>query len=126
MSQNKDRQPREQTPVAIPPFEVAEKPDLRSVFVSGVFGGLDPTDGRVLCYNSRLKPKNDDERPGGLKVGKIVHEPQVELHMSPSTFKSVAKWMADKVAQYEAVFGKIPEGPAGQGGDGDPTVPGYS
>jgi hypothetical protein len=111
--------------VAIPTIEVGEKSDFKSVFVTGVYGGLDPGDGRMIVYQARLKPKPDEDRPGELKVGKWLFELQAELHMSPATFKSFAKWMAENVDRYEKTFGPIPDKPVDLKQQSPEKVEGY-
>ena len=37
----------------------------------------------------------------------INQEVQAEIHMSPTTFKSIALWMMKNVEKYEEVFGEI-------------------
>ena len=72
-----------------------------------MFGGLDPNDARIIFYCDRVEPEMDKNRPGGMRT-KVVHrELQVEVHMSPLQFKTIAKFMTDRVNRLEQRLGKI-------------------
>jgi hypothetical protein len=109
MSRN---QPRVITP---PEFEDVQSPDFRYVYVTGVFGGLDPNDGKMIFYLDRLIPETTN-RPhiGALEMRKILRELQVEIHMSPTQFKNIYLWMQKHITRYEDTFGEIPLGPRQQ------------
>jgi hypothetical protein len=95
----------------VPPrFEDTKSPDYKYVYATGVFGGLDPNDGRLIFFLDRLEPEtvNEPPLPGSQKVKKIVRELQVEIHVSPGQFKSIWKWMGDHIKRYEEMFGEIP------------------
>jgi hypothetical protein len=76
-----------------PKIEVTERPDYKVVYASGVFGGLDPHDSRIIFFLDRLKPKMKSGDKGAMELEKVERELQVEVHMSPHQFISVAKWM---------------------------------
>jgi hypothetical protein len=82
-------------------IEMSENPAYRAVYASGVFGGLDPNDGRVIFFLDRIKPKMRSEPKGAMDLEKINRELQVEIHMSPPQFASVAKWMMEHVQRFE-------------------------
>ncbi len=96
------------------PIVVTESPGHRPVYASGVFGGLDPHDGRIVFFLDRIKPKMKSEPKGAMTLEKIERELQVEVHMSPSQFASVAKWMMGHVQHFEKTIktGKRKEGPS--------------
>jgi len=83
------------------PIEISESPGYRPVYASGVFGGLDPHDGRIVFFLDRIKPKMKSDPKGAMELEKIDRELQVEVHMSPPQFASVAKWMMEHVQQFE-------------------------
>jgi hypothetical protein len=83
-----------------PKIEVAESPDFRVVYASGVFGGLDPNDSRIIFFLDRLKPKIKSGGKGRMELDKVEREMQVEVHMSPHQFMAVAKWMADHAQRF--------------------------
>jgi hypothetical protein len=76
----------------VPLIEVTESRDYRVVYASGVFGGLDPNDGRMIFFLDRLKPKVKRGK-STMELDRISRELQVEVHMSPNQFMSIAKWM---------------------------------
>ncbi|UCD73520.1 MAG: hypothetical protein JSW01_02430 [Candidatus Bathyarchaeota archaeon] len=88
-------------------FRVEEADYFRMIYVENVFGGLDPGGGRMIFYVDRRKPKTTDEPIGGLEMEEIVHELQIELRMSPASFKSIAEWMTKHVEAAEKQFGPI-------------------
>lgn len=83
-----------------PKIEISENPDYKAVYASGVFGGLDPHDGRIIFFMDRIKPKMVDEPRGAMDLEKINRELQVEVHLSPSQFASVARWMTEHVERF--------------------------
>jgi len=94
-----------------PEFEDAKSPDYRYVYATGVFGGLDPNDGRMIFYLDRVEPETMKKPIGRQKVKKIIRELQVEVHVSPSQYKNIARWMMRNVRQFEDFFGPIPMEP---------------
>ncbi|MBN2330676.1 MAG: hypothetical protein JXC85_02575 [Candidatus Aenigmarchaeota archaeon] len=82
-------------------LEISQSQDYRAVYASGVFGGLDPHDGRIIFFLDRIMPKIKSEPKGAMELEKINRELQVEVHMSPSQFASVAKWMTEHVRLFE-------------------------
>jgi hypothetical protein len=109
-------------PTRIPPrFEITKSPNFKVIFASGVFGGLNPNDGQMIFYLDRFEPEMVSDQPGRVRLTKINREFQVELHMTPSQFKSISQWMARHVQTYEQKFGEIPLGPR-QDDEGNPLV----
>jgi hypothetical protein len=39
----------------------------------------------------------------------------MEVHMTPTQFRSIAMWMNDHIKRYEDMFGPIPMAPKGEG-----------
>jgi hypothetical protein len=104
-------QKKPQEMMRIPKFEDTKSPNFAYIFVTGVFGGLDPNDGRMIFYLDRLEPETlNQPNPGNQVIKKVVRESQVEVHMSPSQFKTIAIWMSNHVQKYEELFGQIPMG----------------
>lgn len=85
--------------VSPPEMKISKHDEYRVVAATGVFGGLIPAEGQIIFYTERLEPKSDSA--GKLSVGCIVREMQVEVHMSPTTFKSIAEWMSKHVKEFE-------------------------
>lgn len=95
--------------VVIPPtFEDAKSEQYRHVFATGVFGGINPVDAQIIFFLDRPEPETvSTPLPGSLKLKQIVRELQVEVHMTPTAFKTVADWMNKHIEQYEKIFGPI-------------------
>lgn len=86
--------------VSPPEIKISKQPEYRIVAATGVFGGLvGPAEGRLIFYLDRLEPKSDTA--GKLSLGSVNRELQVEVHVCPSTFKSIAEWMAKHVKEFE-------------------------
>ena len=84
-----------------PKFEITERSDYNVVYASGVFGGLDPNDGRIIFFLDRIRPKMRKEPGGAMDLEKINRELQVEIHLPPPQFASVARWMMAHVERFE-------------------------
>lgn len=88
-----------------PPIRIKYE-NVPSFHITGVFGGLDPVEGRIAFFNVRLIPQEGDQ-PGSLQTGEVHQEYVAEVKMSPMAFKSIANWMNRKLTQYEERFGEI-------------------
>ncbi len=86
--------------VRVPKIEITESGDFRAVYASGVFGGLDPNDGRMIFFLDRIKPKMKTGKKNVMQLEKVNRELQVEVHMSPNQFLSVAKWMHEHAQKF--------------------------
>jgi len=86
--------------VKTPKMVVTESPDYKVTYASGVFGGLDPNDGRMIFFLDRLRPKMKKGGKGSMELDRIDRELQVEVHMSPAQFISAAKWMNDHAQKF--------------------------
>jgi hypothetical protein len=106
---------KQETPSVTLEFEETKSQNFGYVYANGVFGGLDPTGGRMTFYLDRFEMKTPNEpTPGAKVVKKIIRERQVEVNMSPTIFKSAALWMSEHVKRYEEMFGTIPMQPKEQ------------
>ena len=99
----------------IPEFEIRESENFKVIYTMGAFGGLAPNDGRIIFYVDLLKTKPVTGEPGKEELDKVIRERQIEVHMSPATWKSMAKWMMSHVESLEKQIGTIPEGPKSAG-----------
>jgi hypothetical protein len=97
--------------VVAPKFEDSKSPSFMYVFSTGVLGTLDPNDGRMTFFLDRIEPETVSDPPGASRIKKVVRELQVEVHMTPTQFKSIALWMIKNVEEYEKMFGTIPMEP---------------
>jgi len=82
-----------------PQIRMSKHPEYRIVAASGVFGGLHPVGGQVIFYTDRFEPTSDSM--GKLSLGSVNRELQVEIHVSPAVFKSIAEWMTNHVKDFE-------------------------
>ena len=92
--------------VKTPDFIITKIKDLPISYTTGVVGGLKPNDAHILFIADRVELVAA-EMPGTQKIKAINQEVQAEVHMSPTTFKSIALWMMKNVEKYEEVFGEI-------------------
>ena len=91
---------KEEAAEKAPRFEITECPGFRPIYASGVFGGLDPNDGRIIFFLDRIRPKMKGKPSGGMELDGINRELQVEVHMTPPQFMSVAKWMSEHADRF--------------------------
>jgi hypothetical protein len=104
---SRERKQAQQPRPFYPDYEVKKADDYKLVYATGMFGGLDPNDARIIFYCDRVEPEMDKNRPGGMRT-KVVHrELQVEIHMSPLQFKTIARFMNDRVKRLEKRFGEL-------------------
>lgn len=106
MSKKSSQRQRKQAIVA-PTFEATKSPEYRYVYATGVYGGINPGDGSMIFYLNRIEPEAMPGQPGRMRTDRINQELQVEVHMSPREFKSVAQWMTRHVQEYEQRFEEI-------------------
>ena len=83
-----------------PIIEITESRDYKAIYASGVFGGVDPNDSRLIFFLDRIKPKIKKGKDITMEVDKVNRELQVEIRMSPSQFISVAKWMNEHAERF--------------------------
>ena len=96
----------------IPEFEIKDGEGFTIIYTTGAFGGLAPNDGRITLFIERLQTVPVRGQLGQEKVQKVIRERLVEIHLTPATWKSIARWMQDHVTKFEKQFGVIPELPA--------------
>ena len=97
----------------IPEFEIKDSEVFKIIYATGAFGGLAPNDGRIILFVERLQTGPVRGQPGQERVEKVIRERLVEIHVTPATWKSIARWMQDHVTNFEKQFGTIPEQPVG-------------
>ena len=96
-----------------PQVTVTKSPEFRIVYVNGVMGAMSPAGAQMSLYLDRAEPDFDDT--GNVTGGTINREMQIEIHMSPATFKAVAEWMTEHVEQFEKIQKQlIQSGPVGE------------
>ncbi len=82
-------------------FELVKDDNYRTIHVNGVFGGLDPVEGRIIFYIDEIEPEMDESTPGKMKVKKVVRRLLIDIRMSPAQFKSIADWMQSHIKKFE-------------------------
>ncbi|ADB58536.1 hypothetical protein [Archaeoglobus profundus] len=87
----------------IPPIEIVKDPEYKVIYVNGVFGGVDPIEGRMIFYVDLLEPEMDEKVPGKMRVGKVVRKLLVDVRMSPNQFVSIAEWMNSHVKRLKKI-----------------------
>jgi len=97
----------------VPEFEIKESEGYKIIYVTGAFGGLAPNDGRIILFFDRIEAGLVRGKPGQERIGKIIRERQVKIHMTPATWKSIAKWMQSHLETFEKQYCNIPEEPKG-------------
>jgi len=108
-----------------PKIEVEKAEEYRSVFASGVYGGLNPSGGALIFYADRLVPEPNKTVPGQMILEKIVQELQVEVRITPAQWKAMVEWMKGNLETYEKTFGEVKLGPTGTKDAAEPSVAGY-
>ena len=80
---------------------ITKSPDFKLLYASGIFGGLNPLDARMIFFVDRAMPKVETGTPGRMKTGVIERELQIEIHMSPQQFISIYHWMQSHIERLE-------------------------
>jgi len=94
----------------VPRFELTKNPEYKVFHVNGVFGGADPSEGRIIFYIDHLELKmKEDGHPGEMETDKIVRELLVEVRMSPIEFKAIHDWMETHIKRLEKMGYKFLE-----------------
>jgi hypothetical protein len=96
----KARKPETLLAAKKPQIEVTESKGYSVVYASGVFGGIDPNDARMIFFLDRLRPHMKSGGKGGMELKRVERELQVEIHMSPHQFMAVAKWMSEHAENF--------------------------
>lgn len=97
----------------VPKFELKKNPDYKIYYVNGVFGSVNPMEGRLIFYIDNLEPKFKERsrRPDEMETEKVVRELVAEIRMSPLQFKGIAEWMMGHIKRLEKEGVKFPSAP---------------
>jgi len=82
-----------------PAIEVSRDTACGATHVNGVYGTLTPTLGQVAFYYDL--PEISAGEDGEMVVGSIQRRIVFDARMSPETFRSIARWMMDRVEDYD-------------------------
>jgi hypothetical protein len=88
----------------LPPVEIVKDQEYKTIYVNGVFGGLDPVEGRMIFYVDVIEPGIDGNT---MKVKKITRKLLIDVRMSPVQFRSIAEWMQSHVKRFEEMQGVL-------------------
>lgn len=88
-----------------PPIEFEIPKELDEVFVTGIFGALTPLGGNLMFFVE--DPVFDTSFGNQLRMTHIRRKAKLRVRMSPTTFKSISKWMESQLKNYESNFGEI-------------------
>jgi len=95
--------------VDAPEIEAEYSPTYRRISVAGIFGGIVPggLEGVVYSEERRIDKvlKSENLSAARMSVKRIA---EVGLIFDPMQMKATHKWLGDKIAEYERVFGRIP------------------
>lgn len=83
------------------PVKITKRPEFTTLYASGIFGGLNPIEGRIVFYIDRPVPKMKETPIGAMEVSEVERELQVELHLSPATFIQMYEWMKSHIERLE-------------------------
>ncbi|MGA2785724.1 MAG: hypothetical protein ABSF09_13610 [Candidatus Bathyarchaeia archaeon] len=84
-----------------PPVKVTKSADYKTVYATGIFGGINPLEGRIIFYLDRPMPKIKDAPYGNMETSEIERELQVEVHMPTGLFLQMFEWMKNHVDRLE-------------------------
>ena len=94
----------------MPKFELVKNPEYKVLYVNNVFGGVDPTEGRMIFSMDRLELKiKEGGLPGEMETDRIVRELLVEIRVSPLEFKAISDWMVNSINRLEKAGYKFPK-----------------
>lgn len=79
--------------------------DIPVFAVSGMFGGVNPSEAHLSFFQEILVPQFDDKL--GTVLSKVEQKYVCSLKMSPVVFKRFSIWFSRHLKDHEAKFGKI-------------------
>jgi hypothetical protein len=89
-------------------MDIKRSTDLRTLFVNGILGSLDPEQGQMQFYTRQATIESVKETPGELRTISVTLEIVTDLRMTPATFKGATLWMQQTLAAFEKKYGEIP------------------
>lgn len=89
--------------------KITKHPDFKTVYASGIFGSVNPIEGRMTFYIDRIIPKMKTDGLGEMETGEVERELQIEVHVSPSTFVSIRGWMNEHIKKMKEIEKEIKE-----------------
>src|SRR5690348_14256433 len=104
--ENKEVKPE----IQIPQVDVQEHPNFRTITVGGLYGLLNEGHYEIYLYSQYFDPvkplgKFDSSSAYPTRYSRIL---ECRLQIDPINLKSIARWLTEKVNEYEEQFGNIP------------------
>ena len=88
----------------IPNIITELSPNFSVIHVDGTFGGVNGDEGVAWIQFFQDIPKSDVVSPkGDMAVTQIKREVLVDMRMSSTSFRAIAKWMDDTVKQMDSM-----------------------
>lgn len=78
---------------------ITDDPAFRRIPISGVFGTLNPLEGRMGFFLDSVVPGLIDEYSTRMKPKELERRMMTEVRMSPETFIEISEWMNKRVAE---------------------------
>jgi hypothetical protein len=105
-SENKEVKQEAKTPQVV----VQEHPNFRTITVSGLYGLLNEWHYEIYLYSQYFDPVIPLETfdSSGTYPNKYTRVLECRLLIDPINVKSIARWLMEKVREYEEQFGNIP------------------
>lgn len=93
----------------IPEYRSGYSPTYKKVNVAGVFGGITGGGLDAIVYSEERRADKALETPQ-ISPSKMYIQRSVELGLfiDPLQMKAIHRWLGEKIAEYEQLFGNIP------------------
>ncbi len=92
----------------IPEISCEYSPTYKRIVVADIIGGIRPSGVSMTVYSEdsdfTAALETHPVSPTRVKIKRIV---EAELVIDPMELKSIHKWLADKIKEYENTFGQI-------------------
>lgn len=83
---------------------IREDQDFKRIPVSGVFGTLNPLEGRMGFFLDSVVPGLKNEYSTEMEPKELERRMMTEIKMSPQTFLQITEWMNKRVAEFREDF----------------------
>jgi hypothetical protein len=93
----------------LPEIEAENSPTYKRINVAGIYGGIVPGGLDAVLYSEERRiEKVLETEPLNHNRMYVKRIAEVDLILDPLQMKAVHKWIGDKIAEYEKIFGRIP------------------
>lgn len=95
--------------MSLPEFKSEYSPTYKRINVGGLFGKIHPVGLQGFVYSEELLiDKVLATEPVSPNRAMIKRTVECELIIDPMQMKSIQRWLNQKIAEYEKIFGQIP------------------